>query len=187
MRMRCCRRFGKAFLRGGLGLGHLTEGWFDEPTRDDRLPAMPTGDAESHECEADHAERDQQHPPRATRPRFHDQRRGWRRDAVRVHLRKTLLRLPRSCPVRLGRSSARAPRTNGSRSGRRAPSMVSPRWVEPHPRRRARGRMRCRAPRCRRGSLRNTRFRRGRMPAPRGGARRTGLTRRHRRSRRLHL
>ena len=32
----------------------------------------------------------------------------------------------------------------------------------------------------------DTRFRRGRMPAPRGGARRTGLTRRHRRSRSLH-
>jgi hypothetical protein len=104
--MRCCRRFGKAFLRGGLGLGHLTEGWFDEPTRDDRLPAMPTGDAESHECEADHAERDQQHPPRATRPRFHDQRRGWRRDAVRVRVSRTFLRLPRKCRVRRGRSSA---------------------------------------------------------------------------------
>jgi hypothetical protein len=70
--MRCCRRFGKAFLRGGLGLGHLTEGRLDEPTRDDRLPTTPTGDAEPHECEADHAERDQQHPPRATRPCFHD-------------------------------------------------------------------------------------------------------------------
>jgi hypothetical protein len=47
--------------------------------------------------------------------------------------------------------------------------------------------MRCRAPRSRRRSLRDARLRSDRMPAARGGARRTGSTCRDRRSRSLHL
>jgi hypothetical protein len=72
----------------------------DEPTRDDRLPATPADDAEPNEREADQAERDQQHPPGATRPRFHDRRHRWRRDALRAQVGPPLLRLPRTCPVR---------------------------------------------------------------------------------------
>ena len=192
-RMRCCRRFGKSFLRDGLGLGHLTEGRLDEPRRDDRLPAAPTGDAEPNEREADGAERDQQHPPRTTPPRFHHRCHRRRRDVVRVHVSAMLarllrhLRLPSSYPVRRGRSSSRASRPDGSRSGRHAPSMLSPRRVEPRLRYRARGGMRPCVRRCRSGSLRDTCFQRVRMRAPRRRARRTGIGRRNRRSRRLHL
>jgi hypothetical protein len=60
-RMRCGRRFGKAFLRGGLGLGHLTEGRSRESARHE-----PSPEADREQRQPERAEQEQERPLRMT-------------------------------------------------------------------------------------------------------------------------
>ena len=67
--MRCGWRFGKSFLRAGLGCGHLTERQRGRPLRDrgPRAPSPP-GAAEPEEDEPEAAHEHEQQPSRSTRP-----------------------------------------------------------------------------------------------------------------------
>src|SRR5262245_16544183 len=73
-KMRCDRRFGKAFLRGGLGRRHLTERRLRERPGGYEPPEPRAGEADRREHDADHAERDQQGSTRAAGPRRHHAR-----------------------------------------------------------------------------------------------------------------
>jgi hypothetical protein len=74
--MRCGRRFGKAFLRGGLGLGHLTEGRSRESARH-----APSPEADREQRQPERAEQKQERPLRMTGTRPHDRRSADRREA----------------------------------------------------------------------------------------------------------
>jgi hypothetical protein len=58
--MRCCGRFGKRFLRGGLGRRHLTEGTWRGQGRDSAPFATSAEDSERQERKTDQAEWEQQ-------------------------------------------------------------------------------------------------------------------------------
>ena len=70
MRMRCCGRFGKGFLRAGLGRRHLTEGRWLERRRDGAPSTTPAEEPEHDEAKADRPERHQEVPPRAVPSRL---------------------------------------------------------------------------------------------------------------------
>jgi hypothetical protein len=63
--MRCGWRFGKSFLRAGLGVGHLTEGRSGQPARDRRLDASPAVKPERQEHEAEDSHQREQEALRA--------------------------------------------------------------------------------------------------------------------------
>jgi hypothetical protein len=75
--MRCGRRFGKGFLRGVLGLGHLTEGRSRESARHEASP-----DADREQRQPERAEQEQERPLRMSGTRPHDRRCTDRREAM---------------------------------------------------------------------------------------------------------
>jgi hypothetical protein len=174
--MRCGRRFGKAFLRGGLGLGHLTEGRSRESARHE-----PSPEADREQRRPERAEQEQEHPLRVSGTRLHDRRCADRREAMIADGRLSRVRVPT-----LARAGARhrRPRTRSSfpRRPPRAPRASRP-LTPDHP-----------GPRCGSGMGSSRRPVRGmsvrRRPmitAVRCRARRSRPTRGHLRSGRLHL
>jgi hypothetical protein len=124
--MRCGRRFGKAFLRGGLGRGHLTEGWLCERARAQARLTAHERDPSREQRDAEHGQRGEQRSPAVTgRPRLAPARgtgnvahyapltNGRRRDPRLAELRR-----PR--PGRGRRTGMRRASTDGS------PSRLSP-------------------------------------------------------------
>jgi hypothetical protein len=87
--MRCLRRFGKAFLRGRLGLGHLTEGRSRESARHE-----PSPEADREQRRPERAEHEQETSLRLTRTRTCDRRCADRREATIADGRQSRARVP---------------------------------------------------------------------------------------------
>ena len=145
--MRCGRRFGKAFLRGGLGLGHLTEGRSRESARHE-----PSPEADREQRQPERAEQERERPLRMTGTRPH-RRCADRREAAIADSRLSRARAPtlacagarhrrlraRSSPPRRPPGAPRAFRTltpdltesrrgSGTGSSRRPVRGMSMRW-----------------------------------------------------------
>jgi hypothetical protein len=174
--MRCGRRFGKAFLRGGLGLGHLTEGRSRESARHE-----PSPEADREQRRPERAEHEEETSLRMTRTRTCDRRCADRRQAMIADGRLSRARVPT-----LARAGARhrRPRTRSSLPRRPPRAPRASRTVT----------LDHTGPRCgsRMGSSRRavhgmSNRRRPMITTVRCRARRSRLTRGHGRSGRLHL
>jgi hypothetical protein len=120
--MRCGRRFGKAFLRGGLGLGHLTEGRSRESARHE-----PAAETDREQRQPERAERKQEGSLRMAGTSPHHRRCDDRRGAVIAGGRLARARVPTSvyAGARHRRPWARSSfrhRPPSGRSGSRAPT-----------------------------------------------------------------
>jgi hypothetical protein len=174
--MRCGRRFGKAFLRGGLGLGHLTEGRSRESAGRE-----PSPEADREQRRPERAEHEQESSLRMTGTRACDRRRADRRQAMIADGRLSRARVPT-----LARAGVRhrRPRTRSSFPRRPPRAPRASRTLTPDHT----------GPRCGSGMGSSRRAVRGmsmrRRPmitAARCRARRSRPTRGHGRSGRLHL
>ena len=181
--MRCGRRFGKAFLRGGLGLGHLTEGRSRESARHE-----PAAEADREQRQPERAEQKHEGSLRMAGTSPHDRRCTDRREAVIADGRLARARVPMSvyAGARHRRPRARSSfrhRPPGGRSASRAltPDHTVPTrgsGMGPSRRMRRRGRRRVRGTAMRRRST---------ITAVRCRGRRNHTTRGHGRNRRLRL
>jgi hypothetical protein len=143
--MRCGRRFGKAFLRGGLGLGHLTEGRSRESARHE-----PAAEADREQRRPERAEQKREGSFRIAGTSPHDRWCADRRAALIADGRLARARVPTSVYAGArhrgpwARTSFRH-RPSGGRSASRAltPDQIGPRCgsrMGPSRRARRRGR-----------------------------------------------
>jgi hypothetical protein len=174
--MRCGRRFGKAFLRGGLGLGHLTEGRSRESARHE-----PAAEADREQRQPERAEEKREGSLRMAGTSPHDRWCADRREALIAGGRLARARVPTSvyAGAKHRRPWARGPFRHRPPSGRSPSRALTPDHT---------------GPRCGSGmgpSRRPVRGmamrRRSMITAVRCRARRSHLTCGHGRNRRLRL
>ena len=174
--MRCGRRFGKAFLRGGLGLGHLTEGRSRESARRE-----PSPEADCEQRRPERAEHERESSLRMTGTRTCDRRCADRGEAMIADGRLSRARVP---TLACARAKHRRPRMPSSFQRRPPRAPRASRTLTPDHTRPRRGS----GPRWSRRPVRGTSARgRPMTTAVRCRARRSRLTRGHGRSGRLRL